>query len=212
MIKSIIEGSDDFNLIVFYGVRTRSDLLIDLDSVKHEKIKVIPVLSHEEVEGYEHGFITKELISKYVPESYSVFMCGPDAMYNFVKEEFVKLGLDRYSIRQEHNSIGNRQFVEPKVFKLTVHMRDKVYVVDAYQNETLVAAMERAGLAAPVRCKSGSCGFCHSRLVKGEVTIPEKYESRRAADLKFGFIHPCCTYPESDVEIDVPPFIAGEMI
>ena len=212
MIKSIIEGSDDFNLIVFYGVRTRSDLLVDLNSVKHDKIKVIPVLSHEEVEGYEHGFITKELIRKYVPESYSVFMCGPDAMYNFVKEEFVKLGLDRNSIRQEHNSIGNRQFVEPKTFKLTVHMRDKVYVVDAYQNETLVAAMERAGLAAPVRCKSGSCGFCHSRLVKGEVTIPEKYDSRRAADLKFGFIHPCCTYPDSDVEIDVPPFIAGEMI
>ena len=212
MIKSIVEGSDDFNLIVFYGVRTRSDLLIDLDSVNHEKIKVIPVLSHEEVEGYEHGFITKELISKYVPERYSVFMCGPDAMYNFVKEEFVKLGLNRYSIRQEHNSIGNREFVEPKVFKLTVHMRDKTYVIDAYQNETLVAALERAGLAAPVRCKSGSCGFCHSRLVKGEVTIPEKYESRRAADLKFGFIHPCCTYPESDLEIDVPPFVAGEMI
>ena len=212
MIKSIIEGSDDFNLIIFYGARTRADLLIDLDSVKHEKIKVVPVLSHEEVEGYEHGFITKELVSKYVPQSYSVFMCGPDAMYNFVKEEFVKLGLNRYSIRQEHNSIGNRQVEEPKVFKLTVHMRDKVYVVDAYQNETLVAAMERAGLAAPVRCKSGSCGFCHSRLVKGEVTIPEKYESRRAADLKFGFIHPCCTYPESDLEIDVPPFVAGEMI
>lgn len=212
MIKSIIEGSDDFNLIVFYGVRTRSDLLMDLDSVKHEKIKVIPVLSYEEVDGYEHGFITKELISKYVPAKYSVFMCGPDAMYNFVTDEFVKLGLDRHSIRQEHNSIGDRQFVEPKVFKLTVHIRDQVYVVDAYQNETLVCAMERAGLAAPVRCKSGSCGFCHSRLVKGEVTTPEKYESRRAADKKFGYIHPCCTYPDSDLEIDVPPFVAGEMI
>ena len=212
MIKSIIEGSDDFNLIVFYGVRTRSDLLIDLDSVKHEKIKIIPVLSLEEVEGYEHGFITKELISKYVPEQYSVFMCGPDAMYKFVKEEFVKLGLDKHSIRQEHNSIGNREFVDPKCFKLTVHMRDKVFVVNAYQNETLLAAMERAGLSAPSRCKSGSCGFCHSRLIKGECTIPAQYEFRRAADLKFGYLHPCCTYPDSDMEIDVPPFIGGELI
>ncbi len=91
-------------------------------------------------------------------------------------------------------------------------MRDKVYVIDAYQNETLIAAMERAGLPAPVRCKSGSCGYCHSRLVKGECTIPEKYDSRRAADLKFGFLHPCCTYPDSDMEIDVPPFIGGELL
>lgn len=212
MIKSIVEGSDNFNLVVLYGVRTRSDLLIDLDSVNHKNIKVVPVLSHEEVDGYEHGFITKELISKYVPAKYSVFMCGPDAMYNFVKEEFVKLGLDKHSIRQEHNSVGNREFVEPKTFKLTVHMRDKVYVIDAYQNETLIAAMERAGLPAPVRCKSGSCGYCHSRLVKGECTIPEKYDSRRAADLKFGFLHPCCTYPDSDMEIDVPPFVGGELI
>ena len=212
MIKSIIEGSDDFNLIVFYGVRTRSDLLIDIDSVKHEKIKVIPVLSHELVEGYEHGFITKEIISKYVSNNYSVFMCGPDKMYDFVKNEFIKLGIDAYSIRQEHNSIGNREFIEPKVFKLTVHMRDKVYVIDAHQNETLLAAMERAGLSAPSRCKSGSCGFCHSRLIKGECTIPEKYEYRRAADLKFGYIHPCCTYPDSDIEIDVPPFVGGELI
>ena len=130
---------------------------------------------------------------------------------NIVKGEFVALGLDKHSIRQEHNSVGNRVFEEPKTFKLTVHMRDKVYVVDAYQNETLVAAMERAGLAAPSRCRSGSCGFCHSRLISGECTIPEEHDARRKADLKFGFVHPCCTYPDSDMTIDVPVFTGLEV-
>ena len=133
-------------------------------------------------------------------------MCGPDAMYKFVKGEFAKLGVNEHSIRQEHNSIGNREVSDPRTFTLTVHMRDKVYSVPALENETLLAAMERAGIKAPSRCKSGSCGFCHSRLVSGEYHVNKEHEYRRQADFKFGYIHPCCTYPESDMEIDVPPF------
>ena len=88
-------------------------------------------------------------------------------------------------------------------------MRDQVYTVAALENETLLTAMERAGLKAPSRCKSGSCGFCHSRLISGEYHVNKEHEYRRLADLKFGYIHPCCTYPESDMEIDVPPFNVG---
>ena len=206
MMKSLEENSDDFNLTLIYGARTRKDLIIDYKDVKSDKVKLVIVLSHEEAEGYEHGFITSELLAKYVPSSYSVFMCGPDAMYKFVKGEFAKLGVSEYNIRQEHNSIGNREVSDPRTFNLTVHMRDKVYNVPALENETLLAAMERAGIKAPSRCKSGSCGFCHSRLVKGEYHVNKEHEYRRLADFKFGYIHPCCTYPESDMEIDVPPF------
>ena len=206
MIKSLEENSDDFNLTVIYGARTRKDLLIDYKDVKSSKVKLVVVLSEEEAEGYEHGFITKELLTKYLPETYSVFMCGPNAMYKFVKGEFEKLGVDKHSIRQEHNSIGNRVVENPRTFTLKVHMRDKVYEVKALENETLLAAMERAGIKAPSRCKSGSCGFCHSRLISGSYHVDKEHEYRRQADFKFGYIHPCCTYPESDMEIDVPPF------
>ena len=206
MIKSLEENSDDFNLTVVYGARTRKDLLIDYKDVKSSKVKLVIVLSEENVEGYEHGFITGELLTKYLPETYSVFMCGPNAMYKFVRAEFEKLGVDKYSIRQEHNSIGNRTVENPRTFTLKVHMRDKIYEIPALENETLLAALERAGIKAPSRCKSGSCGFCHSRLISGSYHVEKEHESRRLADFKFGYIHPCCTYPESDMEIDVPPF------
>ena len=206
MIKSLEENSDDFNLTVVYGARTRKDLLIDYKDVKSSKVKLVIVLSEENVEGYEHGFITGELLTKYLPETYSVFMCGPNAMYKFVRAEFEKLGVDKYSIRQEHNSIGNRTVENPRTFTLKVHMRDKIYEIPALENETLLASLERAGIKAPSRCKSGSCGFCHSRLISGSYHVEKEHESRRLADFKFGYIHPCCTYPESDMEIDVPPF------
>ena len=82
-------------------------------------------------------------------------------------------------------------------------------LIIALENETLLASLERAGIKSPSRCKSGSCGFCHSRLIKGEYYVDPKHESRRSADFKFGYIHPCATYPCSDMEIDVPPLNLG---
>lgn len=64
--------------------------------------------------------------------------------------------------------------------------------------------MEQAGIKAPPRCRSGQCSWCHSRLVSGEVFIPDEADGRREADKKFGWIHPCCTYPLSDIKLDVP--------
>ena len=67
----------------------------------------------------------------------------------------------------------------------------------------LKSAMERAGINAPAKCRAGGCGFCHSRLVSGKYSIAGA-DKRRLADTKFGYIHPCCTYPDSDMEIVVP--------
>ena len=59
--------------------------------------------------------------------------------------------------------------------------------------------MEQAGIKAPSRCRSGQCGWCHSMLVSGEVFIPDE------ADKKFGWIHPCCSFPLSDIELEIFP-------
>ena len=73
--------------------------------------------------------------------------------------------------------------------------------MDGYSQAYLSGA-EQAGIKAPSRCRSGQCGWCHSRLVSGEVFIPDEADGRREADKKFGWIHPCCTYPLSDIELD----------
>ena len=165
---------------------------------------MVVVLSEEEAEGYRHGFITADLLKEYIDDDTSVFMCGPDAMYRFVQDELNSLGFDSSKIRQERNSVGDRKVSEIKLFRLTAHIRDAVYELEAANNETLITALERAGIPAVVRCRNGSCGFCHSRVVDGEYFIDSKDDFRRAADKKFNYIHPCSTYPESDMEIDIP--------
>ena len=60
--------------------------------------------------------------------------------------------------------------------------------------------------ASPAGCgRRGGCGWGHSRLVSGGVYVPAEVDGRRVADKKFGWIHPCVSYPLSDITLEVFP-------
>ena len=218
MASAIADGVEDFSLTILYGSRTADSILLkaELDEVaarSNGKVKVVHVLSHENAEGYEQGFLTAELIAKYAPQGdYSVFLCGPKAMYAFADGELAKLNLKRRRIRKELAG----EYGDPtadaaypaqaagKTYTVTVVIRGNAQTVSCRADQTLLDALEKAGIRAPSHCRSGECGWCHSRLVSGDVYIPEDTDGRRAADKKFGWIHPCCSYPISDVTLDVP--------
>ncbi|MBR1747429.1 MAG: iron-sulfur cluster-binding domain-containing protein [Clostridia bacterium] len=217
LAKAIADGDEDANLVLLYGSRTADDILFkaEFDALeqKCDKIKVVHVLSGEEKEGFEHGFITADLIKKYAPEGeYSIFICGPQVMYDFVDKEIATLGLRRKFVRHEvfgeyRNPARNEDYPKDVAdeFSLTVKIRGEETTIKCSANETILNALEHAGVNAPARCRSGICGYCHSRLVSGEVYVPKSVDGRRMADLDYGYIHPCCTFPISDLVIDVPP-------
>lgn len=219
MAAAIADGIEDFDLTILYGSRTAGGILLkdEIEAVAARskgRVKVIHVLSHEEKEDYEHGFITAELIRKYAPQGdYSVFMCGPKAMYTFEEGEMKKLGLPkrRYRMEMSGDYLGatqNADFPDSKKGKeymLTVDIRGEKQTIPCKAEESLLWAMEQAGIKAPSHCRSGECGWCHSRLVSGDVYIPEDADGRRMADKKFGWIHPCCSFPLSDIELAIYP-------
>lgn len=45
---------------------------------------------------------------------------------------------------------------------------------------------------------------CGNKSKKAYDVVVNGRDGRREADRKFGFIHPCVTYPLDDMEIDVP--------
>ena len=204
MAQSIADGTSDFSLTILYGAKTEKDLIFkaELDALASDKIKVVYVLSNEKKEGYEHGFIGADLIRKYTSGDFTVMMCGPQAMYTFADKELQAFNLPLRRVKKEANCVGVRDVKDVK-YRLTVHMGFDVYKVPASACETVLTAMERAGINAPSKCRAGGCGFCHSRLVSGKFSIAGA-DKRRLADVKFGYIHPCCTYPDSDMEIVVP--------
>ena len=217
MAYAIRDGLEDFDLTILFGSRTAEGIVYkkELDEVcaTCDKVHVVHVLSDEEKEGYEHGFITAELIKKYGGDGeYSIFMCGPQAMYNFLDGEIAKLGLRRKFVRREMfgaikdpwNQPDYPREIRGKSFKLTVIKYGEKFEIEASADESLLVAIERAGISAPSRCRSGECGWCRSRLISGKVYVPEKTDGRRRADLDFGYVHPCSTFPASDVVLDIP--------
>ena len=68
----------------------------------------------------------------------------------------------------------------------------------------ILRSLEANGIAAPAHCRSGECGWCHSKLCSGEVYCPKSMDGRREADYIYGYIHPCCSFPLTDLVIDVP--------
>lgn len=216
MAYAIRDGHEDFDLTILFGSRTADGIVYkkELDEVcaACDKVHVVHVLSDEEKEGYEHGFITADLIKKYGGDGeYSIFMCGPQAMYNFLDGEIEKLGLRRKFVRREMfgaikdpwNQPGYPEEIRGKTFNLKVIKYGEEFNITAAADETLLTAIERAGISAPSRCRSGECGWCRSKLISGQVFIPEKTDGRRRADLDFGYIHPCSSFPAGDCVIEI---------
>ncbi|MCL1846725.1 MAG: iron-sulfur cluster-binding domain-containing protein [Coriobacteriia bacterium] len=219
LASAIADGTEDCSLTLLYGSRLADDILLraelDVLAAKTDKFKVIHVLSDEQVEGYEHGFITTELISKYAPpEGYSLFLCGPQVMYTFCDEQIEPLGLAPRLIRHELFGECKAPAAQPDfpglsdaaaaAYTCTVICRDQKQEIPCAVGESLLVALERAGIAAPSRCRSGECGFCHTKLLDGEVFTPAAFDKRRLADVTFNCIHPCVTFPLGDVTIDLP--------
>lgn len=217
LAKAIADGDEDAEMILLYGSRTLEDAVFQDEFKALEstcpKFKLVNVLSHEKNASCENGFITADLIKKYAPQGdYSLFLCGPQAMYNFVDKEIATLGLRRKFIRHE---LFGEYFTPSKEadypaniapeFQLTVRIAGTEQTVTASADISLLRTLEANGIAAPAHCRSGECGWCHSKLISGEVYTPKSIDGRREADFIYGYIHPCCAFPLSDVTIEVPP-------
>ena len=215
LAKAIADGDEDAEMILLYGSRTLADAVFqeEFKALEGPKFKLVNVLSHETQDGCEHGFITAELIRKYAPTgNYSIFLCGPQAMYNFVDKEIATLNLRKKFIRHElfgeyFNPAKEADYpanVAPEV-KITVRIAGNEQTITAPADTSILRSLEAAGIAAPAHCRSGECGWCHSRLISGEVYCPKSLDGRREADYLYGYIHPCCSFPLTDLVIEVPP-------
>ena len=216
MAYAILDGTEDFKLTLLYGSRTKEDILYADELAEicaaTDKVRVIHVLSKDDTEGYEHGFIGAEQIKKYAPETYTLYICGPRAMHDFLAQELPKLGLDQKHIRREFvpapsspTYFGSYAADSSQVFRLKLCYLGEETEIPLRADEPVLTAIERAGIAAPSRCRSGECGWCRSRLITGNVFIPDSMDGRRLADAGAGYIHPCSSWALSDLEMEIFP-------
>ena len=215
MAKEIAGGKLDMDLTILYGSVSSDDIVMkeELDAIKSDKVHVVHVLSGDEP-GWtgERGFLTAELIKKYSAEDTTYFICGPQVMYTFLRGELKKLDAParrvRFEVFGQAKDItkfeGYPLELKDKTFSLTVRRGIHEDVIPAKATESLVVALERAGIRIDTGCRSGECGFCRTKILSGSVYVCPENDGRRAADRDFGYVHACAAYPTSDLTIKIP--------
>ena len=133
-------------------------------------------------------------------------------MYRFLKPELARLKLPERLFRRKLIDVTKTpwecedypQEMRGRSFTIKVRQAAAECEIPASADEPVLVAIERAGIKAPSRCRAGECGWCRSRLLEGSVFIPQENEMRRWADKYYNYIHPCCSFPTSDLVLEIP--------
>lgn len=215
MAREAAAGRLDIDLTILYGSVASGDIILkdELEKLEGERVRVVNVLSGDEPDWPgERGFLTAELIRRYSDGDTTYFICGPQAMYRFLREELKKLDIParrvRFEVFGQAKDIaafeGYPAELKDATFRLTVRRGIREDVIPAKAAESLAVALERAGIRIDTGCRSGECGFCRTKVLAGSVYICPENDGRRAADRDFGYVHACAAYPTSDVTIKIP--------
>lgn len=200
LAKAINEGIEDCDLTVFYSVKTYEDIIfkkeIEEINKKSKRVKFIITLTREGKEGFLNGHINKEMIEPYIKEFNTILMCGPKAIYKAMNEILLDFNIPRKAVHYE-NFFSDYKPDEVKTFKLRILTKGEVKVIECKSDETLLVSMENAGIKAPSLCRVGECGFCRSILIDGKIKMIGGTQPKALSENDY--IHPCITYPESDV-------------
>lgn len=217
MAEAIGDGSLNINLTLLYSARKQNEVIMadrfnEISSLCNN-FRIIYVFSDEHILKCERGFVTRSLIEKYrTSAKYSLFVsCSPERCNNIIPQ-INDLRLEKKYVR--FNPIcnikkGNMYTDYPKeisgrLFLCKVIKNGEIIAtVPCYSEETLLQAFEKEGLETDSKCRVGECGFCRASLIDGDVFMPKELDKRKKADKEYGIIHPCCSYPLSNLVIEL---------
>ena len=214
IIPDILKHESEVNVTLLYGISSPEEMLYagewaELATAHPKNFRFVPVCSEDSAEwAGENGFLTADLIRKYTPAAHeaSFFICGPAAMHEFLNVELAGMNLRQRQVHRENfgGSARSGGAADRVTISVLVEGSGTELKVEADPTETVLTSLERAGLNPPALCRTGDCGWCRSQLLDGSVHIPEGSDQRRAGDRKFGYFHPCSSWPESDLVIRIP--------
>ncbi len=215
IIREVVTRNLPVKIHLIYGSREPGDIifldeLITLEA-EHENLQVDLVISEPTQEwGGLCGFIDAEMISSLVGslEGKTFYICGPAAMYSLCEGALESLGVPRRRVRREAYGPPVDVTQDPEwpgispdeVFRVTEARTGKS--LEARAGEPLMIALERAGIVIPAVCRAGECTYCRTKLLEGQVYAPSRVR-RRWVDERSGYIHPCMSYPLSDLKIKI---------
>ncbi|MFX1235568.1 MAG: flavin reductase family protein [Promethearchaeota archaeon] len=225
MLRDISEKALPLNISLIYGCLTEKDILFrdELEDIQKRRtnIRIKFILSEPEPDwSGECGFITKDKILNEIGsiKNKYFYVVGNLPMYEFIKAEMSTLGVPEHKIYYEAFGIPEditqimgwpKEVDASQEIKIEIDLRkgsaaEKIEF-KASCIEPLLNSIERLklpGIGIANGCRSGECALCRTKLISGKIFVPP-WVTIREVDKDFGFIHPCVSYPLTDIHLDL---------
>ena len=225
MLRDISEKKLPINVWLIFGCLTEKDILFrtELNDIQKRRsnINISYILSEPDSDWKgECGFITRDKILNEIgtiAHKY-FYVVGNRAMYEFVREELNALGIPQHRVYYEAFGVPNdvtkvigwpQEINSSNKIQITVEYRRATFKekieFKALCTEPILNSLERSikdKIEIANACRSGECALCRTRLISGKVFVPPEVTIREV-DINFGFIHPCISYPITNVHLDL---------
>ena len=225
LLRDISEKQLSLNIWLIFGCLTEKDILFktELDDIQKRRsnINIRYILSEPDSDWKgESGFITRDKILNEIgtiARKY-FFVVGNRAMYEFVRKELSTLRIPQHRVYYEAFGVPDditkvigwpQEINSSNKIQITVEYRRNTFKekieFEALCTEPILNSLERYlkdKIEIANACRSGECALCRTRLISGKVFVPPEVTIREV-DKNFGFIHPCVSYPITDVHLDL---------
>lgn len=222
MLRHAISRETSRPVTLIYSVRTETDIAFrdELHEIgrRNPQIRVvIAVTRGGESPEYFPGRIDESLVRGIVaaPLESLYFVCGPIPMIDSMKEILSRVGVAEAHFHAEafeaavawasaadSSGPGLRRSASGRLaggesFRMNLARSSRA--INVAPGQTLLEAAEQAGANIEFSCRSGVCGTCRTRLVRGEV---EDDGGLDRSERDEGWILPCVALARGECELD----------
>ncbi|HEV7329472.1 MAG TPA: iron-sulfur cluster-binding domain-containing protein [Flavisolibacter sp.] len=134
------------------------------------------------------------------------FLCGPEGLIKKAEEALGDLNTDRQSIFKEYFTPTNTSKQIPyseQTFEVLFHFREQSNLLEVTPHKTILESAIDDSIPISYSCKSGTCGMCTAKLMKGKVHMERNFVLNET-QLREGLILLCQSHPlDNDVIVEM---------
>lgn len=222
MLRWLTDTSAPADIRLLLSFRSPEDIIyrdeLELMLTRHDNISMDITLTTDRIADHDWsgltGRINEQMIRQAVPDlpERIVYLCGPDAFMAECKKSLMQLNLpaenlcyESYTVNGPATHTGNaslRSSTKNPTGNYQVSFAKSGKTIAADGRISLLDLAETSGISIDHECRCGDCGMCMIKCLKGQIEMTEQVEIDRI-DREKGWVYSCCSYPSSNVVLDI---------
>jgi len=206
--------SSDVRINLFYGSRSKKQIIFNEAISKLDHTKTTHFLSGEAADNCVNSRINKESFTQAIKKDLEIlksdgfFICGPESMIVDIVEVLKTFGVSEDKVFYElfttptilgSKTTGNAGGSFSGTSKVTVILDDDTVSFDLdAKGLSILEKVNKVGFDAPYSCKGGVCCTCKAKIIEGNAIMSVNY-SLTDAEVEDGYILTCQSHPASEV-------------